>query len=254
MSATSAESFDTGARKGSCAACPFNDGLTEEACVAQNYGCLPTAQDIVELKRRSGQNWACHDDETRVCAGLCHAAREHGLDLSQGGLVRYSSWYRAGSAAAEHEARTGVLVEKLTGAQFDSAVYGSRDARPWLAVPKLKYYIPPSSFRQADTRVFWVASCASDSPHGPRHCAGLLEVETSPYDAHDLWLLYVSVAPEHQRQGIAARMLEGLIEHVRSTGQRLVLSRFTDEGKAKLKPSLLRRLQAGGIEWSAKDD
>jgi hypothetical protein len=93
-----------GGLKGSCPACPFNDAFTEMAAQAQNWGCLPDPGYLIELKRRTDQNWACHDDETRVCAGLCHAAKDHGLKLDTGGLVRYPTWFHFGEEAAIAEA------------------------------------------------------------------------------------------------------------------------------------------------------
>jgi hypothetical protein len=94
-----------GGLKGSCPACPFNDGYTEPASQAQNWACLPEPGYLVQLKRRTGQNWACHDDEKRVCAGLCHAAKDASLDLSTGGLVRYATWYHHGEEASVAEAK-----------------------------------------------------------------------------------------------------------------------------------------------------
>ena len=84
--------------------CPFNATFVEAAAQAENYGCLPTGSEIVDLKRRSGQNWACHDDESKVCSGLCAVAKEEKLDLSTGGLVTYSTWYHLGQDAAIEEA------------------------------------------------------------------------------------------------------------------------------------------------------
>lgn len=93
-----------GGLKGTCGGCPFNAGMTEEAEMAQNYGCLPTPCEIIQLKRTSGQNWACHSDETKVCAGLCHAAKPEGLNLAEGALLSYSSWYHKGPQAAVAQA------------------------------------------------------------------------------------------------------------------------------------------------------
>jgi len=93
-----------GGLKGTCESCPANDGLTERATEAQNYGCLPNLGRIIRLKKHSGLTWACHDDASKVCAGLCHAAKEHHLDLSKGGLIKYSTWYQQGEKAALAEA------------------------------------------------------------------------------------------------------------------------------------------------------
>ncbi len=100
-----------GGHNGSCLCCPFNAPFVDEAAQAENYGCLPTGGEIVDLKVRSGQNWACHDDESKVCAGLCAVAKECGLDLSTGGLVRYSTWYHQGEEAAVAEASATVAPQ-----------------------------------------------------------------------------------------------------------------------------------------------
>jgi hypothetical protein len=105
------EGHAAGGHKGSCLCCPFNAPFVEEAAQAENYGCLPTGQEIVELKRKTGHNWACHDDESKVCAGLCAVAKESNLDLSTGGLMRYSTWYHRGQDSAVEEA-TEVMVAR----------------------------------------------------------------------------------------------------------------------------------------------
>lgn len=94
-----------GGLKGTCPGCPFNDGWTEAASQAQNWGCLPDAHYLVELKRRTDQNWACHDDGSKVCAGLCHSAKDQELNLGSGGLVQYPTWFHFGEEAAIAEAK-----------------------------------------------------------------------------------------------------------------------------------------------------
>lgn len=117
--------IESSAPRGACPTCPFNAGHTEDADAVQNYGCLPTGADIVTLKRDSGQNWTCHGNERKVCAGLCHAAVPEELDLSQGGRVRYRSWYVAGEQAAVDEAASGVLLQVQTARAVLAATSGS---------------------------------------------------------------------------------------------------------------------------------
>ena len=205
--------------KGACASCPFNEGMTAEADQAQNYGCLPTSGDIIHMKKRSGQNWACHSDENSVCAGLCHQAKPNNLDLSEGGLIRYSSWFHAGEEAALDEAATGILVQEMSGHYFDLAISGYRMAdgevqSPTLAQPTLKHFRAGAgpSFpydKKMDTRRFWVAATPpeldADTGLMLRKIVGLLEAETSADDVRKLCMRYVSVAPEFQRRGIAKR-------------------------------------------------
>ena len=73
--------------KGTCITCPFNDGMNPEAEMAQNYACLPSQGDILAMKRETGNNWACHSEDSKVCTGLCLHAKENGLDVSSGTLI-----------------------------------------------------------------------------------------------------------------------------------------------------------------------
>ncbi len=53
-----------------CIACPFNDGFTDAATQAQNYGCLPTAREMLEHFDRNGVSISCHNKADRKCRGL----------------------------------------------------------------------------------------------------------------------------------------------------------------------------------------
>ncbi len=74
-----------------CSACPFNDGLTEEATIGQNYGCLPTKQDMIELMQQQGTALSCHNTLTVACVGLTEA-----VDTSKAKVLSYSDWYKDG--------------------------------------------------------------------------------------------------------------------------------------------------------------
>jgi hypothetical protein len=73
-------------RHGKCLTCPFND--TEESIQAQNYGCLPTPQDIMNGKNFANKEWRCHSDESLICGGLA----EHSRTLGSGKPVALSLW------------------------------------------------------------------------------------------------------------------------------------------------------------------
>lgn len=75
-----------------CEACPFS--CSEEAEKGMNFGCLPAPYDIIEIKKNTDKNWACHEHpkEDVPCAGWAAYAKEHGLDYKTGGLVGLSIW------------------------------------------------------------------------------------------------------------------------------------------------------------------
>jgi hypothetical protein len=73
--------------RGTCPACPFNEGMNEPGTIAQTYGCLPSGGDILQMKRDTGNNWACHDNDSKVCTGLCLHAKENNLDMTKGHLI-----------------------------------------------------------------------------------------------------------------------------------------------------------------------
>ena len=78
-----------------CSACPFSGSF--EAEQALNWGCLPDAVTVMEIKRETGKNWGCHEDEARLCAGFARACRESGISISAQNLASYSSWYHSGN-------------------------------------------------------------------------------------------------------------------------------------------------------------
>jgi hypothetical protein len=87
-----------------CEACPFS--MTEQAEAAQNLGCLPTPQEILEMARTSGQPWGCHDGSGRTCRGYASVAVNLGL-ATKGKAIEYAIWYNHGSEAAMQRAATG---------------------------------------------------------------------------------------------------------------------------------------------------
>lgn len=95
-----------------CITCPF--AFTDESEQVQNYGCLPTPYEIIEMKRKSGHNWACHGNEKKKCTGFQEYVayiqeQEHvqgyednlkDIDTSTGGLISYDVWCKEGEEAA----------------------------------------------------------------------------------------------------------------------------------------------------------
>ena len=73
-----------------CIACPFNDGLTDAATQVQNYGCLPTAREMLEHFDQKGISISCHNKADRKCRGLLLERPE-----SINAPVRdYADWYQ----------------------------------------------------------------------------------------------------------------------------------------------------------------
>lgn len=98
-----------------CECCPF--AFTDASEEVQNYGCLPTPYDVIQMKRESGHNWACHsceEDNLHICKGFIEHVKwmnENGsvdkltdIDTSTGGLISYDVWYREGKEAAVKKA------------------------------------------------------------------------------------------------------------------------------------------------------
>lgn len=84
-----------------CAACPF--AFTDRSEYVQSLGCLPSPYEIMVAKRDTGRNWACHDDESRVCAGFVQECRERGVEYRGAGLVTFTEWNEVGFVAAPVE-------------------------------------------------------------------------------------------------------------------------------------------------------
>ena len=80
--------------------CPFSCSAESEE--AQNFGCLPSAHDIVQLKEETGHNWECHGAEGVLCGGFARFLRDHRPDLhvKTGGLLSFYVWETEGFEAA----------------------------------------------------------------------------------------------------------------------------------------------------------
>jgi hypothetical protein len=75
-----------------CNGCPFNDGTTDEATRAQNYGCLPTAHEMVKHFDEHTRSIGCHGASGRLCRGLL-GVRPEAIDKP---VKDYEDWYNNG--------------------------------------------------------------------------------------------------------------------------------------------------------------
>lgn len=108
---------------GGCMSCPFSH--SDEAEMAQNYGCLPTPKQIIEMKEKSGHNWACHSDATVLCGGFAKYIKRNrpDLNISEGQLISYETWVHEGESKAIQEANTRELrlsKEEIQQLQFEN--------------------------------------------------------------------------------------------------------------------------------------
>jgi hypothetical protein len=57
--------------------CPFAFTLYSER--VQNYGCLPTPHEIIDMRVNHGKTWACHSNPRKPCLGAILHLKSRGL-------------------------------------------------------------------------------------------------------------------------------------------------------------------------------
>jgi hypothetical protein len=64
-----------------CNGCPCS--YTEESEYAQNMGCLPDHNTLVERYLKGEGIWACHSDATKPCGGLIQILKNNNIKMDK---------------------------------------------------------------------------------------------------------------------------------------------------------------------------
>jgi GNAT superfamily N-acetyltransferase len=159
----------------------------------------------------------------------------------------------SGSAAGDLSCLSDLKVETWAAQRFYRALEGSTDGAATHQLAPLPFYHRTSLLAlpgQPETRTFVLA-------HGTlahstrRHIVGLVELETNPDNAMELWLYYIAVAEPLRGHGISKQLLPAVVQLVRTRGQRLSVSYPTrDSQRGGFQAFLAKSLDLAGLSWA----
>lgn len=127
-----------------------------------------------------------------------------------------------------------IHYHSLTFDQFQDAISGIyQGASRWMMSPKLYYYYGATT--RVKDRHFLIATIdAQEDGEKLQQPVGMIELQQSPDDASRMWMLYITVHPDFQRQGISKKLVNMLASHMLGLPGK-VLSRSTSSDEAVTK-------------------
>lgn len=153
---------------------------------------------------------------------------------------------------------SGLIYLALSGPGFEDAISGNGgnpNIPAWLASPKLRYFEHRSALllSETDQRTFFLALTSPKPDDGPdgnlARAIGILELQVSPYDDHEVWLKYITVDPDYQRRGVSKKLLDMMVALLRDQDCLLSRSRPGKDSPPELQHYIDHLLDGAGIRW-----